>query len=208
MLILLIFIFVGACAAQKEVLSVPTNIPTLPTEIPTPEVRLTSTPTPVVTAVPTPTATPVPMSDATRITAEIVRYRCEQYRGIVEQVAEMHPVDPSLVLAVMAQESGCVWNAISDDGYHTVGLMQVSSKAWTASEVELLNVRINIEWGMYILYSAINHIYQNPTGDVHRGLAAYNCGWTSLNEGKCLPFGGLVYADKVLNFWLPFFEEK
>jgi len=45
-------------------------------------------------------------------------------------------------------------------------------------------------------------------GDVHRGLAAYNCGWDSLNAGKCLSFGGPAYADKVLEFWLPFFEEE
>jgi len=163
---------------------------------------------PTPTAVPTPTATPVPMSDATRITAEIVAWRCEQYRWIVEDVAEMHPIDPSLVLAVMAQESACLRTSISNDGHHTIGLMQVAEKPWGPSEAELYNARINIQWGMYLLYCAINHTYHNPTGDVHRGLAAYNCGWDSLNAGKCLSFGGPAYADKILEFWLPFFEEE
>jgi len=138
----------------------------VPTDIPTPEVSLTSTPTPRVTVEPhpTPTATPVPMSEATRVTAEIVAWRCEQYRGIVENVAEMHPIDPNVVLAVMAQESACLRTSVSNDGHHTIGLMQVAEKPWGPSEAELYNARINIQWGMYLLYCAINHTYHNPTG--------------------------------------------
>jgi len=151
----------------------------------------------------TPTATPYPL--AVSVTAEIVRQRCEKYRGIVEQTYEFYPVDPSLVLAVMAQESNCLLNAT--DGT-SVGLMQVTAKMWTPSEAELYKVRVNIEWGMYLLYWAINHPEHNPERDVHRGLAAYNCGWVSLDAGRCLWFGGPAYADKVLDFWMPFFEEE
>lgn len=199
---------VGACSPAESSVVDPVNIPE-------PVVSVTSMPEPVATprppVYPHPEPVPTPMpeySQAVQVTAEIVRDRCEQYRGIVEQVYEEYPVDPSLVLAVMAQESACMRFSVSDDGHHTIGLMQIAVKPWTPSEYELYNVRINIEWGMYLLHSAVNHPEENPNRDIHRALAAYNCGWTSLNAGKCLYFGGPAYADKVLNFWLPFFEEN
>jgi len=204
-------VLVGSCSpAESSVVD--------PVDIPEPVVSVTPTPEPEATPRPSvlphpeviPTVIPTPMSEysqAVLVTAEIVRRRCERYRPIVEQVYEDYPVDPSIVLALMAQESACVPNVVSEDGHNTVGLMQIAVKPWTPSEGHLLNPRINIEWGMYLLHSAINHPDQNPEKDIHRGLAAYNCGWVSLNAGVCLYFGGPAYADKVLNFWLPFFEE-
>jgi len=151
--------------------------------------------------------TPTPMSLAVMVTAEIVRERCERYRWIAEDIYDEYPVEPDLVLAVMAQESSCLRTIVSDDGHHTIGLMQITAKPYTASESALYNARTNMEWGMYLLYNTINHPEQNPDGDVARGLAAYNCGWTSLNAGKCLWFGGPAYAKRVLEFWYPMFTE-
>jgi hypothetical protein len=39
-------------------------------------------------------------------------------------------------------------------------------------------------------------------------LAAYNCGWESLNAGKCIRGGGHDYAASVLGEWLPVIEER
>ena len=155
---------------------------------------------------PLPTATPTPLpKTGEEITAEIVARRCEYYRPIVEQVYETYPVDPDLVLAVMAQESAC-WPSATDGT--SVGLMQVTPKSWTPSEAYLYQPRVSIEWGMYLLYWAINHADHNPDKDVARGVAAYNCGWISLDAGKCLWFGGPTYARRVLDFWLPYFEQE
>ncbi len=137
------------------------------------------------------------------VTAELVASRCERYRPIVERNTEYWDLDPDLVLAVMAKESGCMSNIISGDGHHTIGLMQVSEKSWTTTEAHLLNPDTNIYWGMYILYSAINNPIHNPDHSVTRGLAAYNCGWTSLEAGKCIPVGGWNYATSVMLFWRP-----
>ena len=158
-------------------------------------------PTPEKIPAPEPTATPRPTAE--EVTAEIVRARCEKWRPLVEATYELYPVDSDLVLAVMAQESACLSTAT--DGT-SVGLMQVTPKTWTPSEAHLYVPRINVEWGMYLLYWAINHAEHNPEKDVFRGVAAYNCGWISLDAGKCLWFGGPTYARRVLDFWLPYFE--
>ena len=152
---------------------------------------------------------PLPVvSQAVHITAQITASRCEQYRPIVKYWQEQFPLDADLVLAVMAQESHCLRTVISNDGHHTIGLMQIAVKPWTPSEGSLHNPWVNIEWGMYMLYSAINHPEHNPYKSIRRGLAAYNCGWTSLEANRCMYFGGYTYADKVLNFWLPYIEDR
>ena len=138
------------------------------------------------------------------VTAELVAANCERWRPMIEDVYTMYPVDPDLVLAVMAQESNCMPNAT--DGT-SVGLMQVTPKSWTPSEAYLYQPRVSIERGMYLLDLAINHEEHNPDKDVWRGVAAYNCGWVSLDAGKCLWFGGPAYADRVLNFWYPYFAD-
>ena len=143
--------------------------------------------------------TPLPKTGE-EITAEITAARCEQYRPIVEETYELYPVDADLVLAVMAQESSCM--RFAPNG----GLMQIVVRTWTPTEQELLNVTTNIEWGMYFLYHALHHPIHNPDADVSRGLAAYNCGWVSLDAQRCIPVGGPRYAARVLHFWLPFFD--
>ena len=200
MVILLVSVILGAC--NSEVVT-PTLTPTeTPTKLPSRTVEPLPIPTPERIPIVT-SKTPTPRPTGEEVTAEIVRIRCEKYRPIVEETYELYPVDPALVLAVMAQESAC--NPRATDGT-SVGLMQVTPKTWTPSEAQLYNVRINIQWGMYLLYWAINHAEHNPDKDIFRGVAAYNCGWISLDAGKCLWFGGPTYARRVLNFWLPYFE--
>lgn len=198
--------------------SIPNDIPEpeLPTITPTPVVTSTeyppriveplSIPTPekVPTVVPSKTSTPRPTGE--EVTAEIVVRLCEYYRPLVEGWYDEFPIDPNIVLAVMAQESACNPNEMSDDGYSTIGLMQIAVKPWTLAEEYLWQPRWNIWQGMYMLNANINNEEENPEKDMHRALAAYNCGWTSLNADVCLYFGGPVYADKVLYYWLPYFE--
>jgi len=142
------------------------------------------------------------------VTAQMVANICEQYRPIVDEMYEYFPIDPNIVLAVMAQESSCDPNDLSDDGHNTIGLMQVAAKPWNLAERYLYQPKWNIWQGMYILNSSINNEKENPDKDVWRALAAYNCGWTSLNAGKCLYFGGPTYADRVLDFWYPYFAHE
>ena len=139
------------------------------------------------------------------VTATATAGRCERYRWMVEQTAEHYPLDVDVVLAVMAQESACIPSIVSHDG--SVGLMQVVIREWTATAQEMKNARVSIEWGMYFLYSALYHDEHNPNRDMWLALAAYNCGWETLNKDECLSFGGPAYADRVLEFWLPYFQE-
>ena len=139
------------------------------------------------------------------VTAELVAANCERYRPVVEEMYEYFPIDPNVVLAVMAQESSCDPNSMSDDGYNTIGLMQIAAKPWNLAERYLYQPKWNIWQGMYILHAILNNETENPDHDMRRALAAYNCGWASLNAGKCLYFGGPVYADRVLDFWYPYF---
>jgi len=137
---------------------------------------------------------------AEKVTAQIVVERCMWYIPLVEENLERYPLEVALVLSVMANESACLKTA--DDG-HSIGLMQVSPHEWTDTRERLFDPEINVLYGMYILHSAIYNRYENPEHNIRDALGAYNCGWPSLNAGKCLWFGGYVYADRILAFWLP-----
>lgn len=93
------------------------------------------------------------------------------------------------------------------EGGQSVGLMQVTPASWTTTRERLLDPATNIYWGMRILWLTLHDEENNPTGDMRVALAAYNCGWDSLQAGKCLSFGGYAYADIVLDFWLPYVQE-
>jgi len=57
---------------------------------------------------------------------------------------------------------------------------------------------------MFVLSAALDQ----AGGDYRTALAAYNCGWESLEEDRCIDGGGWDYADKVMTFWLPIVEES
>lgn len=142
--------------------------------------------------------------DPEEVTAGIVINICEQYRPIVDQMYEYFPIDPDIVMSVMAKESNC--DKWATDGV-SVGLMQITPRPWTLREDILWNPKWNIWQGMKMLQANIDNEEENPTHSVSRALAAYNCGWDSLNAGTCIPEGGWNYAAEVLNFWLPRFRE-
>lgn len=139
------------------------------------------------------------------VQARIVVRICEQYRPIVEQMYEYFPIDPDLILAIMAQESAC--DKWATDGV-SIGLMQITPKSWTLREDILWNPKWNIWQGMWMLQANIDNEEHNPDHNVARALAAYNCGWTSLEANECLYFGGWQYAAEVINFWLPHFRAE
>jgi hypothetical protein len=118
---------------------------------------------------------------------------------------EYFPIDPDIIMALMAHESAC--DKWATDGV-SVGLMQITPRPWLLNEDLLWTSKWNIWQGMQMLHSNIYNDLENPDHDLRTALAAYNCGWTSLHAGVCLSFGGYTYADRILNFWYPKFAEK
>lgn len=203
MVVVLVSVVLGACSTPSAEIVTPTSASTETPSPPLPTIAPAPYPTPddMPKAIPSATSTPRPTGE--EVTAEIVVRLCEYYRPIVEMWYDDFPIDPNIILALMAQESAC--NPTATDGV-SVGLMQVTPKSWTLTEEWLWQPKWNIWQGMWMLYGNLTHETENPEQDMHRALAAYNCGWTSLNADKCLYFGGPVYADKVLYYWLPHFE--
>jgi hypothetical protein len=192
----MLVVVLGACTTPEII----TPTPVL-TETPSP-------PTPTLTPVPprapvTPIPVPTPTETMEDVQAGIVVNICKKYRPIVEQMYEYFPIEPDVIMAVMAQESHC--DKWATDGV-SIGLMQITPRPWTLKEELLWDPKWNIWQGMKMLYANITNEEQNPEHDVARALAAYNCGWTSLNANVCLDFGGWAYAAEVLNFWLPYFR--
>jgi len=134
------------------------------------------------------------------VTAGIVVRQCEDWRYIVDRFTEEYDLDADLVLAVMAKESNCENLKSSQDGL-SVGLMQIVPRSWTMTKAYLENPVWNIWQGMRFM-SVIYSSEQND-GTWRTALAAYNCGWTSLNDGKCHAGGGYAYADRILGYWFP-----
>lgn len=136
------------------------------------------------------------------VTATKTVRRCLWYRPLVDRWNPDFELDPAVVFAVMAQESACY----PYEGGASVGLMQVTPSGWTTTRERLMDPATNIYWGMRILWLTLNDDTHNPDHSLRTALAAYNCGWESLEADKCLDFGGYAYADRVLNFWLPYVE--
>lgn len=135
----------------------------------------------------------------------------ERWRPLVKRVNEPNITVP-LVLAVIAQESMGINGLTSSDGYYSVGLMQVIPRTYLGTPTYLMDPAKNIWVGTRMLSEAIEQAieYGYTEDPVRYGLAAYNCGWKT-HLGKimfkfCNREGGLAYADKVLNYWMPAFE--
>lgn len=160
------------------------------------------------TPVPTLTWPEVYAAQGVEITATKTVRRCLKYRPLIDRWNPDFGLDPALIFAVMAQESACYENASDESGSaDSVGLMQVIPAGWTTTHDRLSDPAINIYWGMRILWLTLNDDVNNPEHDLRRALAAYNCGWESLDAGKCYEFGGYTYADRVIDFWLPYVQE-
>ena len=114
--------------------------------------------------------------------------------GEIAEAARMHRVDPRLVRAVAAQESGFNQAARSPKG--AVGVMQLMPATAAALGVDALDRRGNVQGGAAYL----SRMLERFGGDVRLALAAYNAG-----PGAVLRYGGLppfaetqAYVRKVL----------
>lgn len=119
---------------------------------------------------------------------------------------EFPELEPALILAVIAQESQGFPYAEADDGWGSVGLMQVIPRSWTGTREQLMQPEFNTYVGMRMLSAVLS----KTGGDLRIALASYNCG--GKGDGKrlsfkhCRPGGGLDYADRILGYWLPVFR--
>lgn len=103
-----------------------------------------------------------------------------------------------MVLSIMAHESECNPYSISQDGHHTIGLMQLVQKPWFEDCIE--GVSCNIFWGMWTL----DRLIEKHGYDI--GIAAYNCSIDGIRKGQCGPRGGMNYSRDIQEFWMPRFE--
>ena len=211
---LLALVFLGATVgtkvSAKEIPKIPTPTQTA-TASPVPVILPTPTASPVPTSTPTQTPTPIPTltlpniyaSEAVEVTANIVVNRCLYYVNttmgwLKREDSDYHVLtvdDLPLILAVMANETGCNKNVVSSA--RAVGIMQVIPKPWLGSCLH--QTPCNIYWGVWILDRAID------TYGLEMGLAAYNCSLEGIANNACGPTGGVYYSEEVREFWYPRF---
>lgn len=129
-----------------------------------------------------------------------VQAQNQGYRGIVEQMSTKYNVPVGIIVGVMQNESGAESDReknISNDGYGSVGLMQVIPGGGYSAEI-LMNPSKNIEAGTSLLRA----IYDDPSlgnGNWRDTIALYNTGdWFTLLNKPIISTGGYAYADSVL----------
>ena len=198
--------FANTTASAKEVPKIPTPTPTvaaIPTPTNTPPPTPTRTPAPTPQNTPTPTPTPDPVIEITagyKVEAVVI------WLGEIERINgnESLDLDPTLVLAVMAAESGGVHGLVSSAG--ACGLMQVIPRHYhELSAYDICHSRVgNIYQGMYILRWALDYAEEEGL-PLEYGVAFYNCSVDGVMNDRCGWQGGLNYADNVLSFWYPRF---
>lgn len=133
-----------------------------------------------------------------------------QWRTRVELVNDLFPrVSVALTLAVIARESNGDPAATDQTGYgQSIGLMQVVPQTWLPNYEKLIgstggtNYDAQIYTGMWML----ENIIRQANGNVRYALAAYNCGFDSVDASRCYSWGGYTYADDILINILPVFE--
>lgn len=209
LIIPLLMVLVGAAltlpADSMEGLK-PTITATLePTQTPTPIPSIstsTITPTPTSTVIPTPTLDPV-----TRITTEHILNHVMPWGVIVQNYRQDSDPEIALILSVMAAESMGDPYVVSYAG--ACGVMQVIWKPWFGvSKSALCNdSKVNIMVGIRILRGALGLAIDKGLEERY-GIAYYNCSIEGVHTDRCGSQGGLYYADKVLDFWLPRVQER
>jgi len=118
------------------------------------------------------------------------------YSGIVDEKSKKHNVDPKLVKAVIAAESGWNPSAVSPKG--AVGIMQLMPQ--TASDMGVdnrFNAEQNIEGGIKYLRFLLDKFNGNMT----LALAAYNAGPTRVEKAMGVPAipETVNYVKRVMN---------
>lgn len=129
--------------------------------------------------------------------------RIERWRSLVDEVQNErgYDFDTDKIMAIIAQESGGNPWIVSTDEHGSVGLMQCTPRPWTASGDRLKNPKVNIQCGLWVLTNAMGA----AKDDWFDALRFYNCG---AERGKERPSCGAYYADRVLSFWLPHFQQS
>ena len=90
--------------------------------------------------------------------------------------------------------------AVSQDGYNSRGLMQVTCADWMGIDCEhLYNLEANIAWGEWFLEEAMEY----AKGNMYIALQIYNCGPERYQANNAC---GEHYADRVMYYWMPMFE--
>ena len=183
----------------------PMQAPTLtlePTSTSIPSPTPTVTPTPTSTTVPTPTLDPV-----TRITTEHILNHVMPWGVVVENHIQDSDPEIALILSVMAAESMGDPYVVSYAG--ACGVMQVIWKPWFGvSKSALCNdSQVNIMVGIRILRGALG-LATDKGLEERYGIAYYNCSIEGVHTDMCGSKGGLHYADRVLEFWLPRVQER
>jgi hypothetical protein len=118
------------------------------------------------------------------------------YHSIVDEKSKKHNVDPKLVKAVIAAESGWNPSAVSPKG--AVGIMQLMPQ--TASDMGVgnrYNPEQNIEGGVKYL----KYLLDKFNGNMTLALAAYNAGPTRVEKAMRVPQipETVNYVKRVMN---------
>jgi hypothetical protein len=197
---------VEAVPAPTDFIIVTQKVPTFE---PTATITSTATPTPTLLPTSTPTPTIEPTATLDEVTRVTTQYKIEAVMpwGIVVDMLNDTGLENALVLSIMAAESGGNPHLTSYAG--ACGLMQVIWKPWYGvSKDGLCNSNwLNIKMGISILESAIK-LATDKGLEQRYGLAYYNCSVDGVHSDGCGSHGGLHYADNVLNFWLPRFQDQ
>jgi soluble lytic murein transglycosylase-like protein len=99
--------------------------------------------------------------------------RVMQWKPQIEAAAQKYGVNPALVAATIEWESGGNPNALSFDGGHGKGLMQIDDR-WHAfaRQPNALDPAANIDYGTSMIASDLKSF----PGNLRAGIAAYNAG--------------------------------
>jgi soluble lytic murein transglycosylase-like protein len=113
---------------------------------------------------------------------------------LVDNLAPLHGVDPALVKAIIAVESGYQSNAISHAG--AAGLMQLMPR--TAQELGVTD-RFNIEQNLRGGIAHLAQLLAAYRGNIAFSLAAYNAGAAAVDACGCIPDNGetVQYVNRV-----------
>lgn len=145
-----------------------------------------------------PAADPSTASNARKAVPKQAPPGCLTTQQVLDQAAQRHGLEPSLVEAVAWWESGWDQKAVSDAG--AVGLMQVQPEVANELAPRLLGHPVdvhdpaqNAEIGAAILRAYID----DQGGDTSRGLAAYYEGPGALASDGGLDSGAQTYVEGV-----------
>lgn len=130
--------------------------------------------------------------------------KINKFEPIVEKAAKKYNLEPSLIKAVIAQESGGNNYAISSSG--AKGLMQLKDK--TAEELGVRQI-FDPEENIFGGTAYLTKMLERNNGDLKLALASYNAG-----PGNVRKYGGIPpfketnnYIIKVLNYFEMFMQK-